>query len=225
MTTEERIKVFISSKCGGERVNFDKLVHNASKSKEDIAKNAVRANYDLVRRALKRSLDATDFISTYVFEDEAASTLSAQQDYFDQLDNSDVCLFLIDNFDDGISPGLLAEITRAQKLNKKSLYLFLNHPDHEITSIQKNLEGPNGGRFAVVYDTRQFIDMGYEAIITNIRQIYQMYCKGKLVLQRKVAVFSHVLAGKRCLTGQFSGDLARKTCSSCLTLRCNTRHY
>lgn len=180
MITEEKIRVFISSKCGGDRVNFDKLVHNDSKSKEDIAKNAVRTNYDLVRHALKRSLDATGFISTYIFEDESASTLSAQQDYFDKLDNSDVCLFLIDNFDNEISAGLLAEITRAQKLNKKSLYLFLNHPDFEKTSIQKNLEGPNGGRFALVNDIRQFIDMGYEAVTSNIQQIYQMYCKGKL---------------------------------------------
>jgi hypothetical protein len=180
MISEEKIKVFISSKCGGERINFDKLVNNTSKSKEDIAANAVRANYDVVRRALKLSLEATGFISTYVFEDEAASTVAAQQDYFDRLDNSDVCLFLIDNFDDNLSPGLLAEITRAQKSNKKSIYLFLNDPAYEKTVIQKNLEGPNGGRFALVYDIRQFIDKGYEAIIANIRQIYQMYCKGKL---------------------------------------------
>jgi hypothetical protein len=33
MKNEEKIRVFISSKCGGERINFDKLVNDSSKDK------------------------------------------------------------------------------------------------------------------------------------------------------------------------------------------------
>ncbi len=44
-----------------------------------------------------------------------------------------------------------------------------------------------------------------------------------LTLQRKVTVFSHVLAGKCRQTDRFAGDFARKSGSSCLTLRCNIK--
>lgn len=180
MLSEEKIIVFISSRCGGERINFDKLVNNPTKGKEDIAKAAVRANYDLIRRALRLSLEATGFIRTYTFEDEHASTVSAQDDYLNQLDSCHVCLFLIDNFDEKIPFGVLKEITRAQKLKKKSIYLFLNHPNYEKTSVQASLTGPNGGRYMEIQDIREFIDKGYESVIANIRQIYQMYCRGRL---------------------------------------------
>lgn len=36
MRTEEKIKVFISSKCGGPRVNFDEIVKSESSDKKQL---------------------------------------------------------------------------------------------------------------------------------------------------------------------------------------------
>ena len=176
MQTDEKIKVFISSKCGGESINFDSLVQSESVSKEGVAEKAVRTNYDLVRRALKTSLEETGINKTYLWENSPASTYSSYEDYIYELDSSDVCLFLIDNFDENISNGLLAEITRAQKTNKKSFYLFLNHPQKEITSIQKNLQGITGAHYFQIDDVRKFIDEGYKSVINDILVTYKRYC-------------------------------------------------
>ena len=56
MKNEEKIKVFISSKCGGERLNFDKLVEEELNDKKAIANKATKTSYDLVRRGVSRRL-------------------------------------------------------------------------------------------------------------------------------------------------------------------------
>lgn len=178
MISKDKIKVFISSKCGGERINFDKFAITSSESKKEIADKFVRTSYDLVRRALKTSLEETGFIETYLFEDGSASTLTAKENYFYELDTSDVCLFLIDNFDEEITEGLLSEITRAQKINKKSIYLFLNHPDYEKTAIQQSLKGANSAQYVEIDDIREFIDVGYKSVINDILRIYHVYGRG-----------------------------------------------
>ena len=179
MQIDEKIKVFISSKSGGEKINYDHLIQTESVDKKGVAEKALRTNYDLVRRALKTALEETDLIKTYVCEDSSPSTSSISKDYLYELDSSDVCLFLIDNFDDNISKGLLAEITRAQRTNKKSFYLFLNHPEKEITSIQKNLQGIDGTHYLSIDDIREFIDKGYRSVINDILVIYKRYCRDK----------------------------------------------
>jgi hypothetical protein len=182
MITQDKIKVFISSKCGGERVNYEHLVTADSEDKKAIAEKAVKTSYDLVRRALKSSFEATGFISTYVFEDGDASTLPTREDYLFELDKSDVCLFLIDNFDGTVPEGILAEIDRAQQRKKKSIYLFLNHPGREQTSIQRGLIGSTGIRYREINDIREFIDEGYRSVVNDVLTIYQMYCGGRLTI-------------------------------------------
>jgi hypothetical protein len=173
MRSEEKIKVFISSKCGGERTNFDQLVKAESSDKKVIADKAVRTNYDLVRRALKIALENTGFIETYIFEDDTASTSSSMEDFLFKLDRSDVCLFLIDNFDKDISKGILTEVERAKQTNKKSIFLFLKDNSREITDLQKNLTGPEGRHYHEISDIREFIDEGYKAVINDIIETYQ----------------------------------------------------
>ena len=185
MRSEEKIKVFISSKCGGERINFDEIVKIETSDKKTIADKAVITNYDLVRRALKVALENTGFIETYIFEDDSASTSSSREDYLFKLDQSDVCLFLIDNFDKEISKGILVEVERAKQTNKKSIYLFLKDRSREETDLQKNLRGPDGEHYRDIYDIREFIDAGYKAVITEIIETYQKYCRGYLSENKK----------------------------------------
>ena len=99
---KRKIKVFISSICGT---------------------TVAKRKYNIVRAGLKTLIESTHFAEVYVFEDEGASTISAGQHYTSELENCDICIFLIDN-KDGISGGVQKEIDTVNKHNIKALYYF-----------------------------------------------------------------------------------------------------
>lgn len=70
----QKIKVFISSICGVEK-------------------------YDKVRDELKTAIERTQLADVYTFESKEASTLPAGNHYTWALEDSDICIFLIDNTD------------------------------------------------------------------------------------------------------------------------------
>lgn len=151
----DKIKVFVSSRCGTPK-------------------------YDNIRSKLKRSLEDTGFIKVYLFEEGIASTMTAQQDYLYFLDDSDVCIFLVDN-EDGVTPAILKEIKRAKDYPKKSLYLFSSESSLEASQVQKDLYGADGCRFLNVDKFERLADAGFESLINDITRIYQSYCKDRIV--------------------------------------------
>ncbi|MFJ5717515.1 hypothetical protein [Neobacillus sp. NPDC093127] len=157
IAVSDKIKVFVSSRCGVER-------------------------YDRVRSRLKYLIEETGLAEVYLFEDGLASTQTAAQDYLYSLDDSDVCIFLIDN-EDGVTPAILKEINRAKAYPKKSLYLFCNEKQKEPTQIQKELVGAQGARYYITKSFDDFIIKGYESLINDICKIYNNYCKNRLVDQ------------------------------------------
>jgi hypothetical protein len=96
-------------------------------------------------------------------------------------------LFLIDNFDKEISEGVLLEVERAKQTNKKSIYIFLKDRNREETDLQKNLRGPDGKHYGDIYDIREFINDGYKAVITDILETYQKYCRGYFSENKKIS--------------------------------------
>ncbi len=156
---DEKIRVFISSICGIEK-------------------------YDSVRKNLKTLIEDTGIAKVYLFEDKrCASTLTAEQDYLYGVDDSDVCVFLIDNAD-GVSEGVLREYQRAKaysKKSKKSIYIFCNENKKETTHIQKEITGPKGARYHIIDNFKRFETSGYDSFINDIAGIYKSYCKGRLV--------------------------------------------
>jgi hypothetical protein len=152
---DEKIRVFISSKCGEEK-------------------------YDNVRIQLKSLIEATGFAKAYLFEGRLASTLTAEQDYLYGLDDSDVCIFLIDNAD-GVPEGVLNEYQRAKAHPKKSLYIFCNENQKEPTHIQKEITGKTGAKYYITRSFEEFINMGYQSLMNDIGEIYISYCKGRLI--------------------------------------------
>lgn len=152
---KKKLKVFVSSRCGVEK-------------------------YDRVRSRLKDLIEETGLAEVYLFEDGLASTQTAAQDYLYSLDDSDVCIFLIDNAD-GVTPAILKEINRAKAYPKKSLYLFCNEKQKEPTQIQKELVGFKGARYYVTNSFDNFINKGYESLINDICKIYSNYCKNRLI--------------------------------------------
>ena len=109
MSSGQKIKVFISSICGVEK-------------------------YDKVRAELKSTIEATKLADVYTFEGKGASTLPADAHYTWALEDSDICIFLIDN-EDGINPGVQAEIDTVKKHNIKALYYFCDETQKEKTAL------------------------------------------------------------------------------------------
>ncbi|MGV8149924.1 MAG: hypothetical protein ACLKAN_13065 [Alkaliphilus sp.] len=152
---ENRIKIFISSCCGAEK-------------------------YNLVRKKLKKLLEETGFVKVYLFEDGLASTQTVSQVYLYALDDSDVCIFLIDNAD-GVTSAVLREINRAKAHPKKSLYVFCKEGQEEPTQIQNELEGAQGVRYSTVETFEEFVSEGYASLINDISDVYSNYCKSRLI--------------------------------------------
>lgn len=155
-TIKNKIKVFISSRCGK---GFEK--------------------YDEVRRELKKLIESSQIAYVYIFEGEGSSTLTAEQDYLYAIDDSDVCIFLIDNYD-GVTPAIVKEIQRAKSHPKKSLFLFCNEKEKKPTPIQEELTNPTSFKYYVVNNFQDFIKHGYQDLMNDIVKIYKLYCRSKL---------------------------------------------
>lgn len=152
---DDKIKVFISSDCEKEK-------------------------YIRVRKQLKSLIDETGFTKAYIFEESLASTQAVVQNYLYNLDDSDVCIFLIDNAD-GVPNGVMKEIKRAKTHPKKSLYLFCNESQKEPTQIQKELIGAQGVKYYIVGKFDDFVYKGYQSLIDDISKLYSNYCKNRLI--------------------------------------------
>lgn len=151
---KEKIKVFISSKCGVKK-------------------------YDKIRLELKTKIEQTNFATVYLFEETEASSLTAGQHYLWALEQSDVCIFLIDNFDN-VTPGVQKEIDCAIKHKIKSLYYFCDEKSKEKTITQQNLMGIDKVKSRVVHSFAELAEHGAQGIIDDILFVYKSYCKGYL---------------------------------------------
>ncbi|MDL2298984.1 DUF4062 domain-containing protein, partial [Synergistaceae bacterium OttesenSCG-928-D05] len=114
MIPERKIKIFVSSMCGDE---------------------PGREKYKLVRAAIVELIESTNFATAYAFEYEGASSVSAKCHYIMNLKDSDLCVFLIDNFDK-ISKGVQEEINLVKKHRIKSLCYFCEENSKKKTSFQ-----------------------------------------------------------------------------------------
>lgn len=153
----QKIRVFISSICG-------------------------QPKYDKIREELRIAIEATSLASVYVFESEGASTLPAGEHYTRALEDSDVCIFLIDNLD-GISSGVQAEIDIVQKQNIKALYYFCDENSSEKTALEQSLMGAHNAKSKTVHTFNDLSKDSASALISDIIAIYHYYCRGKIVLK------------------------------------------
>ena len=152
----QKIKVFISSICGVEK-------------------------YDKVRAELKSAIESTQLADVYTFESEGASTLSAGVHYTWALEDSDICIFLIDNAD-GIKPGVQAEIDTVKKNNIKALYYFCDETQKEQTVLEKSLMGAQFAKSKTVHSFGELSRDGARSLIDDIVTVYHYYCTGRIVL-------------------------------------------
>ena len=159
MFSDQKIKVFISSKCD---------------------KAGEPPKYDPVRAELKELIESTQLATVYLFEDEGASTLSAGSHFSYAAEDSDVCIFLIDNAD-GIPEGVQKEINIVKKKNKKALYYFCDETTTEKTELEKSLKG---AKFTKSDTVHRFSDLGKNGgsdLINDILLVYHDYCANRFV--------------------------------------------
>lgn len=161
MSPGQKIKVFISSICGVEK-------------------------YDKVRAELKNSIEATQLADVYTFEGQGASTLPAGAHYTLALQDSDICIFLIDNAD-GIKPGVQAEIDTVKKHNIKALYYFCDETQKEKTALEQSLMGAHFAKSKTVHSFSELSKDGAKALIDDIIAVYHYYCTGRIVLKQNEA--------------------------------------
>lgn len=138
----QKIKVFISSICGVEK-------------------------YDKVRAELKTAIERTHLADVYTFESKGASTLSAGNHYTLALEDSDICIFLIDNAD-GIKPGVQAEIDTVKKHNIKALYYFCDETQKEKTALEQSLMGAHFAKSKTVHSFCELSQDGAQALIEGL---------------------------------------------------------
>ena len=152
-----KIKVFISSICGVEK-------------------------YDKVRAELKEAIEATNLADVYTFEGKGASTLPAGVHYTMALEESDICIFLIDNAD-GIKSGVQTEIDTVKKHNIQALYYFCDETQKEKTALEQGLIGAHFAKSKTVHSFAELSQDGAQALIDDIVTVYHYYCKGRIALK------------------------------------------
>lgn len=151
-----KIKVFISSRHGDN------------------------GKYDRVRSQLKKTIEETGLAYVYTFEQEAASTLTVGKHFSWGLEDSDLCIFLIDNAD-GVSSGVQKEIDIVKRYNKKALYYFCDETSQEKTAIEQSLVNSSHAKSKTVHRFENLSQNGAQALIDDISYIYHHYCQGRLM--------------------------------------------
>ena len=151
---DHKIKVFISSTCGGK--------------------------YERVRSELKTCIESTGIADAYVFEAENAATISAGSHYKYELADSDVCIFLIDNAEK-ISDGVKAEIDIVNTRKIKALYYFCDETSQEKTQLEQGLMGVQFAKSKTVHKFDDLVQYGAKGLLNDIVFIYHNYCKNRLV--------------------------------------------
>lgn len=156
ISPDQKIRVFISSICGDN------------------------GKFDRVRSNLKKAIEATKLADVYLFESEEASTISAGEHYVWALEDSDVCIFLIDNAK-GVTPGVQNEIDTVRRCNIKALYYFCDETTKDKTALELSLMGATYAKSKTVHKFDDLSREGAQALINDIIIIYLNYCRGRLI--------------------------------------------
>lgn len=123
--------------------------------------------YTDIRHRAKSALVNTGLFSVYAFEEKGASTDSALNEYTNNLLNSDVCVFFIDNKDD-IGQGVENEINTAKSNQIPSLFYFCDKNKKTPTKTQLSLNGEDGPKYKIVSSAENFINSCPQDLIEDV---------------------------------------------------------
>lgn len=143
---EHKLRVFISSKCGGK--------------------------YTIARKSLQKLLEVTGLVETYVFETDPASSEDTQSAYLEYVDNSNLCIFLVDN-EDGVPPAVLSEEKRAKDKHLRLLYLFCDENQKEPTPMQEEVRASLSQKYLVVHEFSDIVSKAYDSVMQDVIAVYK----------------------------------------------------
>ena len=115
--------------------------------------------------------------------DSGASSQGVVSTYMRELEDTHICLFLIDN-EDGVSNATLREIKRAKELELKSIYLFCDEKSKNKTKVQEEIYEFEREKVQDIHEFSDFALMGYTSIMREIVNIYRPYGSGSLVFKQ-----------------------------------------
>lgn len=145
-TIEYKITVFISSKCGGR--------------------------YTIIRKALKELLLETGMASVYAFEAAPGSSQPMPDAYLQYINESHLCLFLIDN-KDGVTNPVLAEYQRAKELGKKIICVFCDEKKKKPTQLEEEIRMTQSGKYCIVHEFSDITKVAYKSVMQDILDAYK----------------------------------------------------
>lgn len=143
---EHPLRVFISSKCGGK--------------------------YSIARKALETLLKSTGLVEVYVFENEPASSEDTQSAYLEYVDQSNLCVFLVDN-QDGASPAVLSEEKRAKDKSLRLLYIFCDEFKKTPTPMQESIKNSLSQKYKVVHEFADIVTTAYDSVMQDLIAVYK----------------------------------------------------
>lgn len=156
-----KIRVFISSKCGDSEPG--KL-----------------GRFDQMRREIARRLDSSPVFAPYLWERGGASTANAERNYIGELNDSDICVIVIDN-KDGVTPGVQKEIDQVIQTDKRALFYFVSEFSDVSTLLQKQLEGPSGRTYKIVQKIDDVPDCVVGDLQHDVLMLYRRWCNHDVV--------------------------------------------
>ena len=145
-TIEHKVTVFISSKCGGR--------------------------YTIIRKALKELLLETGMTNVYVFETAPGSSQPMPDAYLQYINESHLCLFLIDN-KDGVTNPVLAEYQRAKELGKKIICVFCDEKKKKPTQLEEEIRLTQRGKYCPVHEFSDITKVAYKSVMQDILDSYK----------------------------------------------------
>ncbi|RPA55536.1 hypothetical protein EF384_09425 [Aerococcus agrisoli] len=150
-----KLKIFISSKIGD---------------------TAADQKYMLARSAVKETLESTGLFEVYAFESEGPSVSPATAHFTGALQDSDVCIFLVDN-KDGVPPGVKSEIEIVNKYQIPSLYYFCQGDEKEKTQVQLELLKPTEAKHSIINSFSEFIENCAQHLVSDVLLTFKRYRK------------------------------------------------
>ena len=154
------LSVFISSKCGGK--------------------------YSIARKALETLLKSTGLVEVYVFENESASSEDTQSAYLEYVDQSNLCIFLVDN-QDGAPPAVLSEEKRAKDESLRLLYIFCDEFEKRPTPMQESIKNSLSQKYKVVHEFSDIVSTAYDSVMQDLIAVYKRKEKPFLETESNVA--------------------------------------
>ena len=161
-TVERRVRVFISSReC---RANENgKLQYE---------------RYKFIRRAIKELLEETNMVTVFVREIDGGDSSSLQDECLREIQNSHICVFIIDNHDDkdAHGEGVILEYNTAKRQGKKCLFFFCKEYEKSATQIEKEQKTPTQPSCNYVNSFEEFPNKIYHTVINAIFNSYHNQC-------------------------------------------------